>query len=519
MFENGNRWNRLISAYSIVIIALLLLLHGNPAAGNGKIYWTNLDTIKRANLDGSDVEDVVTGLSNARGMDLDVGRGKIYWADESTSKIQRANLDGSNVEDVVVTGLSIPQGLAIDVYNGKVYWTDTFDNISRANLDGSDVEDLATFPQTWTDTSDIDLDLSISTDSVTLSAGQTGIFNLDTVGVTINITSNPGGAGALHAVLGRTPGSKPPLPDGIVNVSPDKFWTLTSSGLTGITYNLSLDLSGVSGISNFNTLKILKRPAPGSPWIDVSTLPGVIVTYAEPIITVNGLTELSDFGIGSDSDNPLPVELSSFTGVTTTDGVSLQWQTQTETNNLGFHIYRSETPDGKFERITQKLIPGAGTDATPHKYSFTDEEVVKDLTYYYYIEDVDFSGKTNKSHLLEVTVGKQKVTVSKQGIKTLLIPLQFALLQNYPNPFNPETWIPFELSQDAIVTIHIYDIAGRLVRRLELGNKPDGFYISKEQSAYWNGQDEAGEQASSGLYFYTIQADNFNATKRMILVK
>jgi hypothetical protein len=93
------------------------------------------------------------------------------------------------------------------------------------------------------------------------------------------------------------------------------------------------------------------------------------------------------------------------------------------------------------------------------------------------------------------------------------------LLQNFPNPFNPETWIPFALSQDAVVTIRIYDIAGRLVRKLELGNKPPGFYISREQSAYWNGRNEAGEQASSGLYFYTLQAGDFTATRKMILVK
>jgi len=104
-------------------------------------------------------------------------------------------------------------------------------------------------------------------------------------------------------------------------------------------------------------------------------------------------------------------------------------------------------------------------------------------------------------------------------IGALGLPEKSVLLQNFPNPFNPETWIPFELSQDAIVTIRIYDIAGRLVRKLELGNKPAGFYMSKERAAYWNGRNEAGERASSGLYFYTLQANDFTATKRMILVK
>ena len=107
----------------------------------------------------------------------------------------------------------------------------------------------------------------------------------------------------------------------------------------------------------------------------------------------------------------------------------------------------------------------------------------------------------------------------KNLVFSQLIPNHTTLLQNFPNPFNPETWIPFALSQDAIVTIRIYDIAGRLVRKLELGNKSAGFYTTKDRSAYWNGHNEAGERASSGLYFYTIQAGSFTATKRMILVK
>ena len=70
---------------------------------------------------------------------------KMYWPDSVTDKIQRANLDGSNVEDLVTTGLSDPDGIALDVAGGKIYWTDTLtDKIQRANLDGSNVEDLVT---------------------------------------------------------------------------------------------------------------------------------------------------------------------------------------------------------------------------------------------------------------------------------------------------------------------------------------------------------------------------------------
>ena len=67
----------------------------------------------------------------------------IYWTDWGVDKIQRANLDGSNVEDLVTTGLRVPWGIALDIAGGKMYWTD-FNKIQRANLDGSNVEDLVT---------------------------------------------------------------------------------------------------------------------------------------------------------------------------------------------------------------------------------------------------------------------------------------------------------------------------------------------------------------------------------------
>ena len=92
-------------------------------------------------------------------------------------------------------------------------------------------------------------------------------------------------------------------------------------------------------------------------------------------------------------------------------------------------------------------------------------------------------------------------------------------LQNYPNPFNPETWIPFHLADDAQVTIKIYNLSGSLVRMIDLGKKSTGYYVSQSQAAYWNGRNEYGELVSSGVYFYTIQAGNYTATKKMMVLK
>ncbi|RKY03796.1 hypothetical protein DRP77_05390, partial [Candidatus Poribacteria bacterium] len=99
------------------------------------------------------------------------------------------------------------------------------------------------------------------------------------------------------------------------------------------------------------------------------------------------------------------------------------------------------------------------------------------------------------------------------------LPLRNALHQNYPNPFNPETWIPFQLAEEAYVTIEIYDSLGRLVRRLDLGRLRAGYYLGKSEAAYWDGRDEEGQLLPSGVYFYTIRAGDFSETRRMVILR
>ena len=94
-----------------------------------------------------------------------------------------------------------------------------------------------------------------------------------------------------------------------------------------------------------------------------------------------------------------------------------------------------------------------------------------------------------------------------------------ALLSNYPNPFNPETWIPYQLSEAAEVTVTIHASDGKLVRTLELGQVPAGVYSDKERAAYWDGRNAAGEPVASGVYFYTLRAGDFSATRKMVIRK
>ena len=98
-------------------------------------------------------------------------------------------------------------------------------------------------------------------------------------------------------------------------------------------------------------------------------------------------------------------------------------------------------------------------------------------------------------------------------------PEQNLLLQNYPNPFNPETWIPYQLSEDSPVSISIYDTTGQLIRTLSLGFQSAGFYNSQGRAAYWDGRNALGERVASGIYFYQLTTPSFQQTRRLVIVK
>jgi len=106
-----------------------------------------------------------------------------------------------------------------------------------------------------------------------------------------------------------------------------------------------------------------------------------------------------------------------------------------------------------------------------------------------------------------------------QQLLAALTPKETVLLANYPNPFNPETWIPYQLANSADVNISIYAADGKLVRKLILGHKLVGMYQNKSRAAYWDGKNEIGEPVASGVYFYTLTAGEFSATRKMLIRK
>ena len=138
--------------------------------------------------------------------------------------------------------------------------------------------------------------------------------------------------------------------------------------------------------------------------------------------------------------------------------------------------------------------------------SFTDMEYEMNETYFYRIVAVDYAGNiSDYSETVEATV---------LSIDIDQIPQVFALHQNYPNPFNPTTQITYDLPEDALVNVTIYDMTGRIVRTLINMEQTSGY-----RSMQWNAANDAGQSVSAGLYLYTIQAGEFRQTKKMVLLK
>ena len=130
-----------------------------------------------------------------------------------------------------------------------------------------------------------------------------------------------------------------------------------------------------------------------------------------------------------------------------------------------------------------------------------------------------------KQWLMQAQEVNDKGPVFQRGIAVLqrllavLTPKETGLLPNYPNPFNPETWIPYQLAETADVTLRVYAASGELVRTLALGYQSAGIYQSRSQAAYWDGKNEFGELVASGVYFYTLTAGDFSATRKMLIRK
>ena len=198
----------------------------------------------------------------------------------------------------------------------------------------------------------------------------------------------------------------------------------------------------------------------------------------------------------------------SFAGsVIADDEVLLQWAVASQSNNLGWEVYRSVN-EMVFERVGE-LVPGDGTSEEFKSYSFVDADLPVADAVFYYLKQLDLDGTTSRSSVIEVLI-------APTAIAETVLPNVTALHQNYPNPFDPETTISFDLNENAVVQLTIYDAAtGQVVRNLVKGEAA----VADVYQRAWDGLDNAGVKVASGVYIYQLKAGKFTAKKKMMLLQ
>jgi len=212
-------------------------------------------------------------------------------------------------------------------------------------------------------------------------------------------------------------------------------------------------------------------------------------------------------------DLSLPVELASFTATAGEGWVTLSWCTESEVDNLGFHVYRALSPEGPYSRITKYLIPGTGNSALAHEYSFVDREVEPGVTYWYKLEEVAFDGaKVQHGPVKAIPVAP--ISLPNLKLEEEEVPTEDFLSPNWPNPFNSDTYIRFGISSRCHVRLVIYNVLGQRVRALVDGELGANIY-----TVYWDGRDDVGMPVSSGVYLCMLQVGNFLRFTKMVLLR
>ncbi len=247
----------------------------------------------------------------------------------------------------------------------------------------------------------------------------------------------------------------------------------------------------ISGLSNKTLYKWRVRQVERSTGIGYILLPRSRWYYPAGVAPTESHFQVSD------DDLPLPVELLSFRGELTLQGVQLTWETASEVNNAGFVLQRRHSGETTYTEIasylTHPALRGLGTSPVGKIYTYLDTSRLNEgESYYYRLQDVDFNGNITEHAEIEVSVVRA-----------------YRLMQNYPNPFNSSTVISYQLPVASEVSLKVFDVLGREVAVLVSGRQKAGNYVVPFN----------GSGLSSGVYFYRLQAGQFVQTRKMMLVK
>jgi hypothetical protein len=227
------------------------------------------------------------------------------------------------------------------------------------------------------------------------------------------------------------------------------------------------------------------------------------IDAAGDLSITGGTLGASNYGkLNAGTDGSLPVELVSFSARSEGHSIVLNWTTESETDNLGFILERSE--ENVWAQIasyqTHDELKGQGNTSTRTEYSFTDKTVESGKGYSYRLSDVSTKGEITVYAPLVITMNN--------------LPEKTEMENAYPNPFNPQTYISYQLSEDSRVEISVFDLLGRQVKSLYTGRQLAGSY-----QVYWNATDEKGIGVPSGAYLIRMQTNTITQVQKVLLMK
>ncbi|HES59313.1 MAG TPA: T9SS type A sorting domain-containing protein, partial [Caldithrix sp.] len=392
--------------------------------------------------------------------------------------------------------------------------------VSAIDLDGDGDADVIGSAQNADELAWWENDLN---EDSTIAAGDQAIVQFWNNKVGIDFNSGVSGNVSVFYNAGENQNTNQLETGQVHHIAVDGYYTIVTDKST---YNCDITFSyaGISqwsAINNEADLIICYWDEDNEQWI---RLDNQLVNTENDEITVSQLTselqKFSKFTLGSNSsDNALPVDLLSYQGKITNQGIELSWTTANEVNNMGFELWRKGVSDTLFHLLatykTDKNLEGLGNSSTGNTYLYIDETVRNGLSYSYELFDVDYNGQKYSNGLLNLDfVPKGLVRISEENQ-----PSKINLKQNYPNPFNSTTMIEFSLvSLDNIelipVTIDIFNIRGQKIMTLLDDNLSAGAYLK-----VWRGIDYNGSEVASGSYIYRIQTPDQSISKIMYLIK
>ncbi len=479
-----------------------------------QMYWTDAETIQRADLDGQNVEEVLT-VSEGYPEEiilLDVDGGQIYWTNPGTQTIQRADLDGQNVEhffnldQLHLTGSLA--GIALDLDGGKIYWTDAgperwsvrgTGTIQRADLNGQNREML--FDPIVRRPHGIALDMD-------------KMYWTDAVKGTIH-RADLNGQNREVLVTGLDE------PRGIALIAGSKiYWTDSGTGKIQVA---NLDGSQIEDI-------VIGLDRPYTIALDRGQSK---IYWTESDNYQWGTSQLFRSDLDGSHIEDVSISTVAFSNIALDENRAKIYWTGTGSDDISPAIFRSDLDGSHIEKFDildwAHSIGAIALDLIGNKIYWTSLFVDPTSSNWNYPSSVSLQiyrsnlDGSNVEHILltdgygpptGIALDISHPTLVSTPSTASAIPTTSGLDPNFPNPFNASTQITYRLASPGSVRLEIYNVLGQPVRTLVNQFQPAGSYQVR-----WDARDQRGTALAAGVYLVRLHYPGGYQTRRLLLLK